>query len=194
MKKTISILILAICSLAGFSQAMIVNGDALITKTVGVTELLVKTTDATSYAQVVVQSNTATCNLSMIVFGTAGGVGTEYDNNTAYLSATADKTGIINEQTNGVIIFATGGYGAANEAMRIHSNGQIMIEANGSTHPLTPSAYLHIAAGASTAGHAPLKITPGTLLTTPEPNSIEYDGTDWWFTNSSGVRKKATLQ
>jgi len=40
-----------------------------------------------------------------------------------------------------------------------------------------PTAYLHIGAGSATAGTAPLKMTSGALLATPEAGSIEfYDG------------------
>ncbi len=42
-----------------------------------------------------------------------------------------------------------------------------------------PSAIVNIAAGSATAGTAPLKFTPGTLLTTPELGAMEFvdDGT-----------------
>jgi hypothetical protein len=40
-----------------------------------------------------------------------------------------------------------------------------------------PTAYLHIGAGSATAGTAPLKMSSGALLATPEAGSIEfYDG------------------
>lgn len=38
----------------------------------------------------------------------------------------------------------------------------------------TPSALLNIIAGTAAAGTAPLKLTPGTLLTTPELGAIEF--------------------
>ncbi len=44
----------------------------------------------------------------------------------------------------------------------------------------TPTARLHIAAGTATAETAPLKLTPGTLLTVPELGAVEFtdDGAD----------------
>jgi hypothetical protein len=54
---------------------------------------------------------------------------------------------------------------------------------------LAPTAKLHIAAGTATAGTSPLKLTTGTILTTPEDGSIEYDGTDIYFTNSTARYK-----
>lgn len=50
------------------------------------------------------------------------------------------------------------------------------------------SAQIHISAGASTAGLAPLKLTAGTNLATAEIGAIEYDGTSFYNTNSTAVR------
>jgi len=55
-----------------------------------------------------------------------------------------------------------------------------------------PTAHLHIAAGTATAGNAPLKLTAGTNLTTPENGTFEYDGTNLYFT-VGGVRKTVSL-
>ena len=54
------------------------------------------------------------------------------------------------------------------------------------------TAKLHIAAGTATAGNAPLKLTSGTLLTSPENGAFEYDGSFLYFT-LGGVRYKVTL-
>ena len=56
----------------------------------------------------------------------------------------------------------------------------------------TPTAQLHIAAGTATAETAPLKLTSGTNLTTPEAGAIEFDGTNLYFTTSTGTRKTIT--
>jgi hypothetical protein len=55
-----------------------------------------------------------------------------------------------------------------------------------------PTAHLHIGAGTATAGTAPLKLTSGTNLTTPENGAFEYDGSFLYFT-IGGVRYKVTL-
>jgi len=47
---------------------------------------------------------------------------------------------------------------------------------------LTPTAALHLKAGTATANTAPLKLTSGTLLTTPEAGAMEYNGTNLYFT------------
>lgn len=52
----------------------------------------------------------------------------------------------------------------------------------------TATAYLHLGAGTATASTAPEKYTSGTNLTTPEAGAHEYDGTEYYFTNSTAVR------
>ncbi len=48
-----------------------------------------------------------------------------------------------------------------------------------------PTATLHIKAGSATAGTAPVKLTAGPLLTTPENGVFEFDGTHLYFTIGS---------
>ena len=48
---------------------------------------------------------------------------------------------------------------------------------------ITSTAYLHIKAGTATASTAPLKLTTGINLTTPEAGTIEYDGCSFFITN-----------
>jgi hypothetical protein len=55
-----------------------------------------------------------------------------------------------------------------------------------------PTAYLHLGAGTATANTAPLKLTSGTNLTTPENGAFEFDGTNLYFT-TGGTRKTVTL-
>ena len=51
----------------------------------------------------------------------------------------------------------------------------------------TPAALLHIAAG--TTSIAPIRLTSGTNLTTPVAGSIEYDGTNLFFTRTGTTRE-----
>jgi hypothetical protein len=55
-----------------------------------------------------------------------------------------------------------------------------------------PTARLHLPAGTATANTAPLKLTTGTNLTTPENGAFEFDGTNLYFT-VGGVRKTVSL-
>lgn len=56
----------------------------------------------------------------------------------------------------------------------------------------TATARLHIGAGAIGAGNAPLKIDSGTLQTTPEAGTVEYNGT-FHATNSDATRRHFVL-
>ena len=75
--------------------------------------------------------------------------------------------------------FATGWDAAsfATEKMRITSDWLVGIWTT------TPTAALHLKAGTAVAGTAPLKFTSGTLLTTPEAWTIEYDWCSLRVTN-----------
>ena len=45
----------------------------------------------------------------------------------------------------------------------------------------TPTAVLHLKAGTASENTAPIKLTSGTVNTTPEAGAIEFDGTDFWI-------------
>lgn len=68
---------------------------------------------------------------------------------------------------------------AASNRLTVSSAGRVAI----GTH--TPTAWLHLPAGLATANSAPIKLTAGTLLSTPEDGALEYDGTHVYFTVGS---------
>lgn len=80
--------------------------------------------------------------------------------------------------------FLTGSAGGGSERVRITAQGRVGV---GTT---APSALLQIAAGDTNT--APLKLTAGSLLNTPEDGAIEFDGTEFYFTSSS-VRNRMAL-
>jgi hypothetical protein len=53
----------------------------------------------------------------------------------------------------------------------------------------SPTAFLNLKAGLSTASNAPLKFTAGTNLTTAEAGAVEFDGTNWYGSPTAGNRK-----
>lgn len=55
---------------------------------------------------------------------------------------------------------------------------------------VTPTARVHIVAGATGAGQAPLKFTSGTNLTAPEAGAMEWDGTRGYLTQTSGPTRQ----
>lgn len=57
---------------------------------------------------------------------------------------------------------------------------------------IAPTARMHIGAGTATAGTAPLKLTTGVNLGTPETGAFEFDGSNLYFT-IGGVRKTITV-
>ena len=72
-----------------------------------------------------------------------------------------------------VNIFGTGSgvefkSNVSGDLVRIQNSGNVGI---GIT---SPTAYLHLKAGTATASTAPIKLTAGTLLTTPELGTLEY--------------------
>jgi lysophospholipase L1-like esterase len=79
---------------------------------------------------------------------------------------------------------STGDGTTFNPIVSVWSNGRTYI----GTSPIAPTAIVHLKAGTSTASTAPFKFTAGTNLTTPEAGAIEYDGTEFYATNSTASR------
>lgn len=67
-------------------------------------------------------------------------------------------------------------------------NGSNTASIGNSSTLRTYLAGVNLKAGTATAGTAPLKLTSGTLLTTPEAGVIEYDGTSFYVTNGTPTR------
>jgi hypothetical protein len=65
------------------------------------------------------------------------------------------------------------------DVMSLRSSGNVGISNT------APTARLHLAAGTATAGTAPLKLTSGTALGTPEDGAMEYHSSHLYFTIGS---------
>ena len=83
------------------------------------------------------------------------------------------------EEATNSILYGTMATTPADQDLRI--NAQVGIN-------ITPTAYLSLPAGTATAGTAPLKFTAGTLLTTPEQGTIEFNGSKFYITNVAHQR------
>ncbi|MBK8201384.1 MAG: hypothetical protein IPK68_03345 [Bdellovibrionales bacterium] len=76
------------------------------------------------------------------------------------------------------------GYGNLKFKIALNGSDHFLIDTVGRTGigTISPSAVLHLKAGTAAANTAPLKFTSGTLLTTPENGTLEYDGTSFYYT------------
>lgn len=57
----------------------------------------------------------------------------------------------------------------------------------------TPTAKVHLGAGATGASTAPLKFTSGTNMTTAEAGAMEYNGTNLFFTRAGTTRENVLV-
>jgi hypothetical protein len=75
------------------------------------------------------------------------------------------------------------------------SNQTITFNAKVGVGITIPTASLNLQVGTTASNTSPIKFTTASaaLLTTPESGAFETDGTDLYFTNNAGVRKKVTL-
>jgi hypothetical protein len=82
-----------------------------------------------------------------------------------------------------------GGYGNLKFKIALNGADRFLIDKTGKVGigTISPEATLHLKAGTATANTAPLKFTSGTLLTTPENGTLEYDGTSFYYT-TGGAR------
>ena len=106
-----------------------------------------------------------------------------YDSDTDYMQMMYDYEGLKirtlenNDGDTAHIIFKPRNI----EALRIDDNGRVGIGT------ATPSAKLQIAEGTSSL--APLKFTSGTLLSSAQSGTMEYDGFNFYLTDANSVRR-----
>jgi hypothetical protein len=113
---------------------------------------------------------------------------TKTSSNVAFLgeSSSGSNTAYMYLKNAGSSSTYTVGYGSIGDAALISTAGaeRVRIDSTGNVGIglTSPTAVLHLKAGTATANTAPLKFTSGTLLTTPESGTIEFDGTDFYLT------------
>jgi hypothetical protein len=78
------------------------------------------------------------------------------------------------------------GNAGGSAAMTILNNTNIGIGAA----MTAPTANLHIEAGSTAAGSAPIKLTSGPLMTAPEVGAIEFLTDTLYFTQTTGTTRK----
>jgi hypothetical protein len=122
---------------------------------------------------------------------------------TSYISGTSNTIvlgqGITNvTQSNVVVLGRTdqnillGSSGFADNGARLQVTGSQTTSANLGVGGITSmTAKVHIAASDGSTGTAPVKLTAGPVLTTPENGAIEFDGTDLYLTENTSRYKLA---
>ncbi|WP_409480209.1 tail fiber domain-containing protein [Pseudobdellovibrio sp. HCB154] len=95
---------------------------------------------------------------------------------------------IMGTSTSGVDVFS-GSMTDHNYSLRTGNVRRIYITASGTTGVGTtaPTAKLHIAGG--TSATPLIKLSSSTLVNTPQAGSFEYDGSAFYLTDGSGVRR-----
>jgi hypothetical protein len=72
-------------------------------------------------------------------------------------------------------------------------DNNLSVAGNAYVGMVTGTARLHLPAGSATASTAPLKLTSGTLLTTPEAGAVEFLTDDFWATITTGAARKGVV-
>ena len=102
--------------------------------------------------------------------------GTMVTGDTAY-------AGIISASSGSSLVLATG------DTARMTIVGTGLTMGNIGIGLTAPTAKMAIASSDGTASTAPLKLTAGTNLSTPEAGAIEFDGTSLFYTDSGATRR-----
>ena len=149
-------------------------------------QLVVQNTNvgAAASADLTISNNNGTAttfygNFGMNSSGWAGTAGTSTFSapNVVYLTATSGDLAL-GTTTSNAIRFVTGG---GTDRAIISTLGQVGIGVD------PPTAMLHLVGGTATASTAPLKLSSGTNLTTPEAGAVEYDGVVSYFSNDAST-------
>jgi hypothetical protein len=100
------------------------------------------------------------------------------------MNCTVSNVVALGRADQNTIIGVTSGF--TDNGARLQVNGSQTTSSNIGVGGITSmTAKVHIAASDGTAGTAPLKLTAGTVLSTPEDGAIEYDGTNYYVTQST---------
>jgi len=149
-------------------------------------DMLNNSTGAAAYTGIRLKN--ATNQSLYTIFGTGYTTGS-YDRQDGTLLLSSGAGGLVivssNSNASAGIRWFFGGLLAANQMITMTSGGKTFF--GGST---TPTAWVHLVAGAAGASLAPLKFTSGTNLTTAEAGAVEYDATTLWFTNGGAQRQE----
>lgn len=106
-------------------------------------------------------------------------------------AAAIDQTLVLLNTKGGPLVVDGTSPGFTNpSALVVRGNLQVAGASSLAVGVATPTARVHPAAGTAAAGTAPLKISPGTLLFTPEAGAVEADAGHVYWTNNVGARQQ----
>ena len=110
-----------------------------------------------------------------------GSVANATSNNSLYLGA--NTMALADGDTNEIVIgYNATGLGSNTAVLGNDSIVTTVLKGKVGVGTTSPTAVLHLKAGTASASTAPLKFTAGTVNTTPEAGTIEFDGTDFFLT------------
>lgn len=110
-----------------------------------------------------------------------------------------DRVNIIGSQDAVQLIVRANATQTSNLTEWQNSSATILTKVNGSGNvgvrmgSTALTAYLHIAAGTTSASTAPIKLTSGTSMTAAEAGAIEFTTDDLFFTITTGTARKRIL-
>ena len=180
------------------ANSVVTNGDTLSYSDTGVLAAFASTTagynqtvlqnkdsGATSSTNITVANNngSATTNYAEFGINSSGFTGSGSFNQPgySYVASASTDLAIGTYGANGIHFLVNSG---TTDAMVIDSSGNVGIG-------ITPTGLDRLELGAGTTSKAPLGFTAGTNLTTPDPGTVEYDGSLLYFTPASTARALA---
>lgn len=102
-----------------------------------------------------------------------------------------DNAQRVNEATARYSSLIYGVFNATVLSQQLYLNTKVSINPQSST--VVPTAYLHLAAGTTTAATAPLKLTTGTNMTVAEAGAMEFTTDDLYFTITTAAARKGII-
>ena len=100
-------------------------------------------------------------------------------------------TGLSTFTSTSTVLIGTGtSTGTANQGLQVGNGSYLSSAGIGTT---VSTALLHLAAGTASANTSPLKFDPGVVLATPEPGTVEYDGSLFYASPTANRALNASI-
>lgn len=148
----------------------------------------VKNTAPSGFSLISVESDNNINGANIVVFNSAGGVGTFYDNDNAGLSVNAPLGLLVNENAAGGWVMTAGGYGATQERLRVTTTQTSFIRnkvaITDGTIPFVSTASLHVRGLDATGGNYAIKIEN---IAANNLYSASNNGINSWNTYFDGI-------